>query len=262
LHRRILRYFVRHGLLDESTAEDMLAWEHEGGFSLDASIRIESWDRLALERLVRYCARPPVAESRLQSSGDKTIMYHVPGNGARAPSTLVITPFEFLQRLAALIPPPRVHRHHYRGILAPHSKLRGQVIESAAPAGVLAAKLQEAAANMGIDVGQEIDEVRSAGDATVVEETGNTAAHSSTRRDSNKSARARRLSLMWAMLIARIYEALPLLCPKCGQPMKTISFITEPEPINKILRHIGEPTEPPPISPARAPPQCDLGFYE
>ena len=44
--------------------------------------------------------------------------------------------------------------------------------------------------------------------------------------------------------------------------MKIISFITEPEPINKILRHIGEPTEPPPLSPARAPPQCDLEFYD
>jgi len=280
LRRRILRYFVRHGLLDEDTAEAMLGWEHEGGFSLDASIRIESWDRMALERLVRYCARPPFAESRLQRSDDGNIIY-LPGNGVHNPGALVMTPVEFLQKLAALIPPPRVHRHRFWGVLAPHSKLRSNVIASAAPAGVLAAQLQQAAARMGIDAGQEIDDSQPAGKATAHEEGGTAQDQSSTGSSSNKSARGRRLSMMWAMLIARIYETLPLLCPRCGEPQggvpteaeiepigmasvgcKIISFITEPEPINKILRHIGEPTEPPPLSPARAPPQCDLEFYD
>ena len=58
LRRRVLRYLERHGCLETDTVEDMLSWEHEGGFSLDASVRIEGWDRNALERLTRYCARP------------------------------------------------------------------------------------------------------------------------------------------------------------------------------------------------------------
>jgi hypothetical protein len=33
-----------------------------------------------------------------------------------------------------------------------------------------------------------------------------------------------------------------------------IAFITEPGPIRKILTHLGEPLEPPPLSPARGPP--------
>jgi hypothetical protein len=37
------------------------AWEHGGGFSLDASVRVEADDRLGLERLLRYCARPAFA---------------------------------------------------------------------------------------------------------------------------------------------------------------------------------------------------------
>ena len=36
------------------------------------------------------------------------------------------------------------------------------------------------------------------------------------------------------------------------------SFITEPGPIRKILAHLGEPLEPPPLAPARGPP-ADLG---
>jgi hypothetical protein len=32
---------------------------------VDASVTIEDWDRQGLERLVRYCARPPLAQERL-----------------------------------------------------------------------------------------------------------------------------------------------------------------------------------------------------
>ena len=35
---------------------------------------------------------------------------------------------------------------------------------------------------------------------------------------------------------------------------RLIAFITESGPIGKILTHLGEPLEPPPVSPARGPP--------
>jgi hypothetical protein len=49
-------------------------------------------------------------------------------------------------------------------------------------------------------------------------------------------------------------DAIPLmeLCP--GQDTRLIAFITETGPIRKILAHLGEPLEPPPVSPARGPP--------
>ena len=59
---------------------------------------------------------------------------------------------------------------------------------------------------------------------------------------------------LWAVLIARIYEVFPLLCPMCGGQMRLIAFITEGAQIRKILEHIGEAREPPHISPARGPP--------
>ena len=44
---------------------------------------------------------------------------------------MFLTPLELLQLLAALIPPPRIHRHRYAGVLAPNCPLRPQVIASA-----------------------------------------------------------------------------------------------------------------------------------
>jgi hypothetical protein len=41
------------------------------------------------------------------------------------------------------------------------------------------------------------------------------------------------------VLIARIYEVFPLLCPICGGQMRLIAFITEGTQIRRILDHIG-----------------------
>ena len=42
--------------------------------------------------------------------------------------------------------------------------------------------------------------------------------------------------------------------------MRLIAFILEPPVVEKILLHIGEPTEPPAVFPARSPPQMEMGF--
>ncbi len=59
------------------------------------------------------------------------------------------------------------------------------------------------------------------------------------------------------MPLARLFESLPLVCPNCGADMRIIAFVTETVPVQRILAHIGEPTEPPPIAPARGPPAWD-----
>jgi len=40
---------------------------------------------------------------------------------------LVIEPLDFMARLAALVPPPKMHLTRYHGVFAPHSKLRAAV---------------------------------------------------------------------------------------------------------------------------------------
>jgi len=60
--------------------------------------------------------------------------------------------------------------------------------------------------------------------------------------------------IAWAKLLARVGEEFPLACPNCGGDIRLISFITDPGPIRKILTHLGEPLDPPHVSPARGPP--------
>ena len=103
----------------------MLSWDH-GGFSLNANVRIEAQDRAGLERLIRYCARPIFSGERLDWAGDK-LQYHLPKLTADGQSALLLKPFELLDKLAGLIPPPRRHRHHYHGVLAPNSPLRSKI---------------------------------------------------------------------------------------------------------------------------------------
>jgi hypothetical protein len=59
------------------------------------------------------------------------------------------------------------------------------------------------------------------------------------------------------MLLARLFASLPLVCPNCGADMRIIAFVTETAPVRRILKHVGEPAEPPQISPARGPPTWD-----
>ena len=58
VQHRVLLAFRSRGLLADDAAADMLTWQGSGGFSVDASVRIERDDRTGLERLVRYL-RPP-----------------------------------------------------------------------------------------------------------------------------------------------------------------------------------------------------------
>ncbi len=41
-----------------------------------------------------------------------------------------------------------------------------------------------------------------------------------------------------AALIRRIFEVDPVVCPRCGEAMRIIAFITEAKVIRKILRHL------------------------
>jgi Putative transposase len=80
----------------------MAQWEHSGGFSVDASVRIEPAHRAGRERLLRYCARPPFALDRLRELDPERLLYEStkPDLGGNGP--LLLPPLELLDRLAAL----------------------------------------------------------------------------------------------------------------------------------------------------------------
>lgn len=216
VRQRILRAFVRRGLIGKGDRDEMMGWEHGGGFSLDASVCIGGTDRAGLERLLRYCARPPFALEHLHPLDAGHLVYHNPKPRSDSPRDLVLTPLELIDKIAALVPPSRAHRHRYYGVLAPNSPMRAAVTAMAA---------------MPVIVPLPVE-------ATTADASHHRAAS----------------HYLWAMLLARIYETLPLVCPICGAQMRIIAFITDADTVRKILDHIGESTQPPRIAPARGPP--------
>ena len=66
---------------------------------------------------------------------------------------------------------------------------------------------------------------------------------------------ARRRRRSWARLIKKVFEADPLVCPRCSGPLKIISLIGDGPVIEKILRHLklwNRPERPPPPAPERS----------
>jgi hypothetical protein len=115
VRQRLLRVFVCRGLLRGDAAQAMAQWEHGGGFSVDASVRIAAADRAGRERLLRYCARPPFALDRLRELDAEHPLYERAKPSPGGTGRLRLTPLELLDRLAALVPQPRLHHHHNFG---------------------------------------------------------------------------------------------------------------------------------------------------
>ena len=63
-----------------------------------------------------------------------------------------------------------------------------------------------------------------------------------------------------AMLLARIYDVFPRVCPQCGGSMRVLSFVTEVQSVEKILTHINAPINEPFMAPALGPPQAGFDF--
>ncbi|MBA4215361.1 MAG: IS91 family transposase, partial [Polaromonas sp.] len=150
---------------------------------------------------------------------------------------------------AKLVPPPRTHRHRYFGVLAPNSPLRPAVTALARDAAVKPAQVQAEPASTA--AGEGALGVRSP---------------LPTQTEPAQPVPPKRPAhYLWAVLMARIYEVFPLLCPICGGQMHIIAFITHSADIRQILEHIGVETEPPHITPARGPPlwdECDAQAAE
>jgi len=119
----------------------MLGWQGSRGFSVDASVRIEGQDRAGVERLVRYCARPPFALERLHAieggaslaSPDSRLLYRFSRPDLEGRTELLLSPLELLERIARFVPPPRVHRRRL-ACAHPLGRPAGAHLRSVAPA--------------------------------------------------------------------------------------------------------------------------------
>ena len=142
-------------------------------------------------------------------------------------SHLVLTPSEFLEKLAAIVPPPRAHLVKWGGVFAPDSPLRRKVI--------LKPGVKKAACH------KQCAEIKAVKDE---EATGDKKC--STLQGSS-----------WARLLSRIFKVDVRRC-QCGDELRVIAAISKPDEARPYLRYAGLPCEPP----ARAPPRCESAMLE
>jgi len=190
------------------------------GFSLHAGVSVSELDGDSLERLARYCARPPLSLHRIAVDPDGQILYRAKHAARGAPRRLHLSPTQFLGRIASLIPPPRSHLVRYHGVFAPHSKHREHIVPSHA------------------------------------QFPKPTPAAPSSKED-NPSAQTPPppcSRLDWASLLRRVFAIDVNHCYRCGGRRQLLLMITEAKTAQKILNHLGLQSQAPSQSPARAPP--------
>jgi hypothetical protein len=99
---------LRGAMPHEAAARQRLCADIDG-FSLHAAVRVEAHDRKRLERLCRYITRPALSQEHIQVNAAGQVALRLKTPWRDGTTHLVLSPLEFLQRLAALVPRPRRH---------------------------------------------------------------------------------------------------------------------------------------------------------
>ncbi|MCP4239275.1 MAG: hypothetical protein GY772_01825, partial [bacterium] len=103
------------------------------GYSLHGGVAVGGLDAGGRERLCRYVARPALARTRLEQTPAGLVRLTFKRAWSDGTAGLTFTPLEFVERLAALVPPPRAHLIHYHGVLAGRSAWRREVVPNPSP---------------------------------------------------------------------------------------------------------------------------------
>ena len=73
--------------------------------------------------------------------------------------------------------------------------------------------------------------------------------------ESPKGRRPARRYYRWAELLRRVFLLEVLVCLHCSGPRRILTCLVDPSVVRKILAHLGLPSEPPAVAPARPPPE-------
>jgi len=104
------------------------------GFSLHAGVAARANQRDKLERLCRYITRPGVSEKRLSLTNQGQVRYELKTPYRDGTTHVIFEPVDFIAKLAALVPKPRVNLTRFHGVFAPNSKYRALLLpDSRAP---------------------------------------------------------------------------------------------------------------------------------
>jgi len=113
---KVLSTLTGEGLLSDERARLLVSWRHNSGFSVDDRVRFEPEDRRSMEKVARYLLRPPLSLERMTySEGDEQVVYRRKGKDGRPGGEERFDALDFLARVIARIPPPKVHLVRYLG---------------------------------------------------------------------------------------------------------------------------------------------------
>ena len=229
---RVITFLVDKGFLPPARADMLRGWVHSG-FNVHRSRRVLPDERDDIERLAQYIIRNPFAVEKMQvgapnlANPDGSVIYHSGLNPKIQRNFEVFTPCDFIAAITQHIPDKSFQLVRYYGWYS--NKMRGQRDKRAA----------EEAKATGLAV-QIID----------------VSEHKQRRIPSAKwrelinppSPRLRRT-------FGKVWEADPLLCPKCQKEMRIVALIDDRDIIERILRHLGLWQQGVRVSPARACPE-------
>jgi hypothetical protein len=176
---------------------------------------------MRLKRLARNAARPPLATERLSRLPDGRLLYRLKRRWRDGTSHVTFAPIELVEKLAALVPPPRFNRVRYHGVLAPSAAWRALVIPESETC-----------------------------DSPIHRDCPARPLLSSSAANAKKKGKCRPRNYSWAEFLKRIFELDILKCPRFGGRMRILAAIHPPEGIRKILECLGLPSRPPPLASA------------
>lgn len=171
------------------------------GFSLHAGVAATAQRRDKLERLCRYITRPAVSEKRLSLTNQGKVRYALKTPYRDGTTHVIFEPVDFIAKLAALVPKPRVNLTRFHGVFAPNSKHRAVVTP---------AKRGKGGKPKGAD-GQD-----------------------------EKTPVQHHAAMTWAQRLKRVFNIEVETCRVCGGAAKVIASIEDPVVIKKILMHLEE----------------------
>ena len=97
------------------------------GFSLHAGVAVKACQRDKLQRVCRYICRPPVSEERLFLTARGDIGYMLKTPYRDGTTHVIFEPLDFIARLAALVPLPRLNLTRFHGVFTPNSPDRARI---------------------------------------------------------------------------------------------------------------------------------------
>jgi len=176
------------------------------GFSLHAATSTKTHQRDRLYKLIEYIARGPLSNERLKITPSNMVKLELKTHWSDGTTHLLFTPEEFIEKLSALIPPPRVHLVRWSGVFAPNSPMRKLIV-------------------LKPDVKKGIKF-----------KDGDDKEHGVTSNLKNSS---------WAKMLARVFKVDVTKCAHCNGDMILLSAILDCDSIRRYLDYEGiDPTPP------------------